>query len=187
VRVDDQVPAMSDGPEDRGVQRTGRTMMVLAWVAGLGLLTVLFQDLLESQFNPNRQPQVQLAQDGSKEVVLQRNAQGHYVADGRINGLPVTFLLDTGATDVAIPESLANRLGLQRLGGGVSQTANGAVAVWQTRLDEVRLGDIAMTDVSAAIVPTMDSSTPVLLGMSFLKRLDFVQRDGELVLREIAR
>lgn len=165
------------------VQRTGRLMMILAWVGGLALLTLLFEDVLESRFNPNATPQVQMAADGVSEVVLERNPQGHYVAGGAINGTPAIFLLDTGATDVAIPEALAKRLGLERSGGGISQTANGPVAVWHTRLDEVRLGALRMRDVRAVILPSMQASDPVLLGMSFLKRVDFSQSDGRLLLR----
>jgi aspartyl protease family protein len=177
------MPKDSEQPD---VQRTGRVMMILAWVGGMVLLTLLFQDVLESQFNPNMQPQVQLAADGAREVVLERNAQGHYVATGAINGRPATFLLDTGATDVAIPEALASRLGLERHGGGISQTANGPVAVWHTRLDEVRLGAISLRDVRAVILPSMQAKDPVLLGMSFLKRVEFSQRDGQLSLRPSA-
>ena len=157
-------------------------MLIFARVAGLALLTVLFQDLLEERFNPNAKPLVQVGHDGQVEVVLERNAQGHYVAGGQINGLPVTFLVDTGATDVAIPEALADRLRLDRVGGGISQTANGPVAVWQTVLGRVRLGDIELRDVRASIVPSMAARDPVLLGMSFLRRLEFAQRDGQLVL-----
>lgn len=174
---------MSEQPTQDDVRRTGRGMLILAWAAGLALLTVLFQDVLESHFNPNTRPLVQLAQDGRQEVVLERNARGHYVANGLINGSAVTFLLDTGATDVAIPEALADRLGLVRSGGGISQTANGPVAVWQTRLDRVRLGAIELNDVRASIVPSMAAHDPVLLGMSFLRQLEFVQRDGQLTLR----
>lgn len=159
-------------------------MLILAWIGGLALLTLLFQDALESRFNPNQQPMVQLAEDGRREVVLERNAQGHYVAGGLINASPVTFLVDTGATDVAVPEGLAGRLGLPRLSGGISQTANGPVAVWQTVLDEVRLGSIELRDVRASIVPSMAAGSPVLLGMSFLKQLELVQRDGQLTLRQ---
>lgn len=157
-------------------------MMVLAWVAGLALLTGIFQDQLESRFNPNASPEVQVDRHGIQQVVLERNAKGHYVAGGFINGVPVTFLLDTGATDVAIPEALADRLRLDRLAGGISQTANGPVAVWRTRLDEVRLGSLGLRDVSASILPSMAAGDPVLLGMSFLKQVDFSQSDGQLVL-----
>ena len=168
---------------ENDVARSGRVMLIFAWVAGIGLLTLLFQDQLESRFNPNTKPLVQIGRDGSKEVVLERNAQGHYVADGMINDTPVTFLIDTGATDVAIPEALAERLRLGRQRGGISQTANGPVAVWQTALRQVRLGSIELNDVRAAIVPSMGARDPVLLGMSFLRQLEFSQRDGQLTLR----
>ncbi len=158
-------------------------MLVMAWVGGLALLTLLFQDLLEEQLNPNTNPAIVEAADGRSQVVLDRNSQGHYVASGRINGMSVTFLLDTGATDVAIPEDLAKRLRLERMGGGISQTANGPVAVWQTVLDDVTLGAISLNDVRAAILPSMNGTDKVLLGMSFLKQLEFSQRDGQLTLQ----
>ena len=158
-------------------------MLIFAWVGGLALLTLLFQDMLDTRFNPNAKPMVREAADGRHEVVLDRNVKGHYVADGRINGTAVTFLLDTGATDVAVPEALADRLGLERITGGVSQTANGPVAVWQTVLGEVQLGAIVLRDVRASIVPSMGARDPVLLGMSFLRQLEFTQRDGQLTLR----
>jgi len=174
---------MSGQSENNDTRRTGRFMLILAWVGGLAMLTLLFQDALESRFNPNAKPLAQLAQDGRHEVVLERNARGHYVAGGSINGRPVTFLLDTGATDVAVPEDLADRLGLERSGGGITQTANGVVAVWRTTLDRVRLGSIELSAVSASIVPTMAAGDPVLLGMSFLRQVEFVQSDGQLTLR----
>lgn len=171
-------------PDSDNTQRTGRYMLILAWVGGMALLTLLFQDVLETRINPNTNPVIQQAVDGRQQVVLDRNAQGHYVATGRINGLPVTFLLDTGATDVAIPEDLAERLRLERLSGGVSQTANGPVAVWQTMLDSVTLGSLSLTEVRASILPSMRGSNKVLLGMSFLKQVEFSQRGGQLVLQQ---
>ena len=173
----------NDGSDNTGTERTGRFMMLMAWAAGLALLTLLFNDHLVSRFNPNKVPESGLGQDGAVEVALQRNASGHYVASGTINRLPVTFLLDTGATDVALPESLAVRLGLERGPGGISQTANGPVAVWSTVLDEVSLGSIRLNDVRASIVPSLEAGAPVLLGMSFLKRVDFAQQEGQLILR----
>ena len=159
-------------------------MLILAWLGGLFLLTLLFQDFLETRQNPNAKPLVRIDEEGRREVVLERNGQGHYVASGQINGYPVVFLLDTGATDVALPETLANRLRLERRRGGISQTANGPVAVWQTQLDEVVLGSIRLNRVRASIVPSMPEDGPVLLGMSFLKQLEFAQKDRQLVLRQ---
>lgn len=174
---------MQEKPKHDSNHRTGRHMMIAAWLGGLVLLTLFFQDILETRFNPNTDPKVQQGVDGRHEVVLDRNARGHYVADGRINGVAVTFLLDTGATDVAIPEALADRLGLERIGGAISQTANGPVAVWQTVLDEVQLGAIRLQDVRASILPSMGARDPVLLGMSFLRQLEFSQQAGQLTLR----
>jgi aspartyl protease family protein len=159
-------------------------MIVAAWVIFLLLLTVYFSDVLEQRNNPNSSPGGRVSAQGVKEVVLKRNAQGHYVSSGMINGYSVVFLLDTGATDVAISEALANKLGLQKRGGALSNTANGVVAVWQTVLDRVALGVIEMRDVRATILPGLKPDNHVLLGMSFLKKLEMIQRDGELTLRQ---
>jgi aspartyl protease family protein len=87
-------------------RRAGRVMLVLAWGVGLYLATRFFAAWEEDRLNPNRQP-LSLVQGEQIEVQLTGNAQGHFVASGRINGESVTFLLDTGATDVAIPAELA--------------------------------------------------------------------------------
>lgn len=174
---------MSQNPQQDNIRGTARGMVILAWVSALLFMTWLFQQVLEDRYNPNRQL-LASTEGGVREVSLQRNYQGHYVADGSIDGRDVTFLLDTGATDVAISESLADALKLPRIGHAYSQTANGTVPVWITRLDRVRLGPIEMRDVRASVVPSMDESQPVLLGMSFLRHLELVQRDGQLTLRQ---
>ena len=115
-------------------------------------------------------------------MVLKRNRAGHYVASGRINGEPVVFLVDTGATDVALPLSLAHRLGLTLGAERVSKTANGNVRTWSTRLDSVGLGGLTARGVSAAVMPNMPGEE-VLLGMSFLKRFELLQRGKTLTLR----
>jgi aspartyl protease family protein len=163
--------------------RLARGMVLLAWAVALLFGAWLFQQELDRRDNPNRDLSTEPGIGGAREVVLLRNAQGHYVADGFIDGHPVTFLLDTGATMVAIPEALARRWGLRLRPGGYSQTANGMVPVWRTRLASVRLGAIELHDVSAVVMPSMAAGGHVLLGMSFLKRVELVQRDGRLLLR----
>jgi aspartyl protease family protein len=95
----------------------------------------------------------------------------------------VRFLLDTGATDVNIPAAIASRIGLSRGQAQRAMTANGTITVYRTQLDEVRLGNIALPDVRASINPHMPGDT-VLLGMSFMRDLEMIQRDNTLTLRQ---
>ncbi|MCE4068782.1 MULTISPECIES: TIGR02281 family clan AA aspartic protease [Pseudomonas] len=163
-------------------KRVGKVMMFLAWGAGILLATHYFGAWETRQHNPNPQPQSTRA-NGAVEVRLVGNRAGHYVADGRINGEAVTFMLDTGATQVALPQRLADRLGLPRGLPITLDTANGRSQGWRTRLPSLQLGDIRLTDVPALIAPGMEGDE-VLLGMSALRQLDFTQQDGTLVLRQ---
>jgi aspartyl protease family protein len=157
-------------------------MVLLTWLGLLVLLTLLFSRWLDEQRNPNRDLSVDRQNGGSGEVVLKRNRLGHYVAPGLINDVPVVFLIDTGATHVAVSEALANRIGLKKEARTTSMTANGVVESWLTRLSEVRLGVLSLRNVRATIIPTM-SEKEVLLGMSFLKHLELVQRGEQMILR----
>ncbi len=166
--------------EGKGTKRLGAGMITAAWVMVLGLLTLLFGDLLENQRNPNRH--ISNASQGTQEVVLQRNRFGHYVATAQINGHDIEVLLDTGASDVAIPDHVAKKLRLERGAASIYNTANGPVRAFQTVLDTVQLGDIVLTDVRASINPGFRADH-VLLGMSFLKHVELTQRGDTLILR----
>lgn len=171
------------GAGNASTRRFGRGMIIAAWLTVLALLTFIFHSYLDRRENPNRNPESRIGEAGVKEVILKRNPSGHYVAGGEINGSRVTFLLDTGATDVAISESLANKLRLRRGAARISRTANGNVRSWNTILDNVKLGSIHLNGVRASILPTMNAGE-VLLGMSFLKQLELVQRGNLLTLRQ---
>ena len=90
-------------------KRAGRVLLILAWCAGLFLATRFFGEWEARRENPNSAVTSQQGA-GYIEVKLVSNGQGHFVASGQINGQPATFMLDTGATDVAIPVALAERL-----------------------------------------------------------------------------
>lgn len=160
----------------------GRGMLIAGWVLLLALLTLLFNDWFEEQRNPNQDVMSRITVDSSREVVLKRNRQGHYLATGRINGEEVEFLLDTGASDVSIPATVAARTGLKRGHPVNYQTANGTITAYQTRIPLLELGDIALHDVRASINPHMKDDT-ILLGMTFLKHLEFTQKGNTLILR----
>lgn len=159
----------------------GKTMMVIAWLLGMLIAVKFFASWEESKANPNKTPQTNY-KDGYTEVVLNSGSGGHYLANGYINNQSVAFLLDTGATDIAISESLANQLNLKKLSTTTYSTANGMTQGWRTQLDSVQLGGIEIKNVRAGIVPNMDDE--VLLGMSFLRQLEFTQRNNQLILRQ---
>jgi len=162
--------------------RIGRVMLFATWVAALAILALFFQRLISDQENPNRDVDIALDAHGRAAVALQRNRAGHYVANGKINGEPVVFLVDTGATDVALSLDLARRLDLPLRAGGMSKTANGHVRTWSTRLDSVNLGGLTARRVRASVLPNMPGNE-VLLGMSYLKRFELIQRGNTLTLR----
>ncbi len=173
---------MPQDPQPTPTPKLGKGMLYVAWLLALGLLTWGFSGWLEKTRNPNQHP-VSATSDGAQEVRLLRNRYGHYNASGRINNQAVEFMLDTGATAVAVPGRLAARLGLTRGPAVDIQTANGSATAYATRLDSLQLGEIEMHDVKAFISPSMDGDE-VLLGMSVLKHLDFNQQGDTLTLRQ---
>jgi aspartyl protease family protein len=163
--------------------KMGKGMLIMAWIIGLGLLTLMFDDQLAKQFNPNAEPQSSSYQ-GVEEVRLKQNRSGHYVSGGAINGQPVVFLLDTGATNVSIPMHLAEQLNLQKGRASWVQTANGRVQVAQTRISRLSIGDIQLDNVAANLNPGFEGDE-ILLGMSALKQLEFTQKGEWLILRNL--
>jgi aspartyl protease family protein len=159
-------------------RRGGMLMLAIGWLLVVGIVWWAIDGWTEREANPNRV----LAPGPAGEVVLKRNRAGHFVADGEINGRAVTFLLDTGATQIAIPAPLARELGLT-LGPPVTlQTAAGAATGYPTRLASVRLAGIEMRDMAAVVAEGMDAGL-VLLGMNFLKRLELTQRGEQLTVK----
>ncbi|MCF2948682.1 TIGR02281 family clan AA aspartic protease [Paraglaciecola aquimarina] len=163
--------------------KLGKGMIIIAWVIGLGLLTLLFDEQLAKQLNPNAEP-ISSSQFGVAEVKLKQNRAGHYVSGGAINDQPVVFMLDTGATQVSIPMHLAEQLSLQKGNSSWVQTANGRVQVFQTRIQRLTIGEIQLTDIAAHLNPAMHDGQ-ILLGMSALKQLEFTQRGEWLTLRNL--
>ncbi|MBI4291784.1 MAG: TIGR02281 family clan AA aspartic protease [Betaproteobacteria bacterium] len=115
----------------------------------------------------------------SATVVLKADSRGHFITEGQVNGLPIRFIVDTGATVIAIPLSDARRLALDYRRGQpvIMSTANGQANGYRIRLDTVRIGDITVNNVDAVVLES--SAIPAaLLGMSFLNRMQ-MRRDGE--------
>ena len=158
-------------------------MIIAMWLVLFAILAYLFNGMLEERHNPNQQIKTISHTDGIRELKLLRNHYGHYVASGSINNHEVTFMLDTGASDVAIPEAIANDIGLRKGHPLTYQTANGKITVYATLLDEIALGDIRLHQVRATINPNVQGEE-ILLGMSFLKHIEFTQRGNTLTLKQ---
>lgn len=118
-------------------------------------------------------------------VRLLPGAGGHYFADGQINGNPVQFVVDTGATDVAMNKHVARRLGIAYLidgDQGVVQTASGMATAYAVMLDEVKVQALTLKRVRGTVIDG-DYPTHALLGQSFLNRLDIHRAGTVLELR----
>lgn len=114
---------------------------------------------------------------GGDRIALTADARGHFLTQGSINNRPVQFMVDTGATTVAIGQAEADRLGLNYRGGRriLLNTANGTAPGWLLKLGTVRVGDVTAYDVDAVVTPA--AIPMVLLGNSFLNRFS-MRRDG---------
>lgn len=116
-------------------------------------------------------------------ATLYADSRGHFLSDGTINGATVRFLVDTGASGVAMGRSDAIRAGINYLSGqeSWSSTANGPAKAWRVQLNEVRLGAITLRNVEGMI---MQQDMPfVLLGMSFLNRMEMRREGPSMVLK----
>jgi len=162
--------------------RAGTTMTVVAWIIFLAFLFTTFDYFIAQRSNPN-QNIVTLTEGQQKQVRLQRNAFGHYITSGSINGNKVVFLLDTGASDVAIPESIAIELGLKKGRPIAVKTANGNTMAYRTKLDSVAIGDIALHNLNATVLLNMPGNE-ILLGMNFLKHFEITQKGKFLTIKQ---
>ena len=154
-------------------------MIMGAWLLLLGLLTLMFNNWIEREANPNRVLSISENASGGKSISLRRNRAGHYLVPGRLNGVQVTFIVDTGATRVAVPLEVAEEAGLVKGVRGQSVTASGVADTWLTQVNRLSVGPFEMASVPAVIIPDMPGDE-VLLGMSFLKYLRLEQEGGSL-------
>lgn len=147
----------------------------IIWLALAGLIYYLVDNIQ----NPNKINR--LGSDNT--VVLKRGLDGHYRAEALINGEKVDVLIDTGATGVAISQRIANKLKLESINAVRTNTANGDSIGYMVRLNEVKVGGVEAHNVAAMIAPGLDGD--VLLGMSFLGRMDVRLYKGEMTIKQV--
>lgn len=175
----------------RIAQRRAAAMNVTVWVGVIAVLAIAYDN--RDSLHQGALKTLSALQPGmpvalsDEETVLTRSSTGHFTAVADINGQRVTMLVDTGATDLALPYEDAERIGLEMSGLVFDRpvmTANGDAMVAQVHLSEVRIGSIEVHDVRASVAER-DKLGGALLGMSFLSRLsEFSFRGDKLVLKQ---
>ena len=174
---------MSESSQNNPTSSIAGKMFFAMWLMLFVLLSYLFNIILDNQNNPNKNPTSSTLDSGTHEVVLTQNRYGHYLTNGTINNHKVTFMLDTGATDVSVPAFIAKNIGLEKGQPLKYRTANGLATVYATQLDSISIKSIKLNNIRATINPNTDDPV-ILLGMSFLKHLELVQHDNTLTLRQ---
>jgi aspartyl protease family protein len=130
--------------------------------------------------NPNKAWRLS---ENANSVTLKRGLDGHYRAEALINNQKVNVLVDTGATGVAISQKVANKLDLKSIDAIRTSTANGDALGYMVRLESVKVGGVEARNVSATIAPGLDGD--VLLGMSYLGRMDVRLFKNEMTIKQV--
>src|SRR6202163_3121987 len=172
-----------------------RNIMILAaFMVGLHTIMAQMADKMTptpAQANTlsvrNPAPVETSAQAGIRSISIARDSRGHFQTEGRIDGQRIDFMVDTGASVIALNEKSAARFGLRPARGDYNatvSTANGTIKAARTRLTMVEIGGLIVRDVDAMVLP--DEALSVnLLGLSFLSKLKrFEYANGRLVLEQ---
>lgn len=123
--------------------------------------------------------------DTGEDVLIYRDSTGMFETVGAINGLPVRFLVDTGASSVAMNSAQARRLGIDYLVVGdptYVSTASDVVQAYRVKLDIVKVGSIQLRNVGGVVIEGAQPAE-VLLGMTYLSRLEMINQGDRLILR----
>jgi aspartyl protease family protein len=145
--------------------------IVLLWLLVAGGIYWGFNVLIAYQYNPNTVTSLSAGQ--GRQLILKRSKDGHFRLNGQVNGVPVVLLIDTGAT--------AMTLGALKVGAAfISQTANGVVEGYQSRLALFSFGPFDFKNVTVGVVPQLGDE--ILLGMNILKHFDITLKGDEMIL-----
>jgi len=170
-----------------------RNLLIFAAVlVGLGTYMAQVADKMSpasasASAAPKRVPAETVAQATGRSLNIPRDARGHFQTDGRIEGQRVNFMIDTGASLVALNEKSAARFGLRPSRSDYNatvSTANGTIKAARTRLAMIELGGLVVRDVDALVLPD-EALSENLLGLSFLSKLKrFEYANGKMVLEQ---
>jgi aspartyl protease family protein len=166
-------------------------VIIAAIMIGLGTFMAEMADKMSSAAATTAPPRMAAAvtaeQAGNRSLSIPRDARGHFQTEGRIDGQRIGFMVDTGASVVALNESSAARFGLRPSRGEYNATvatANGTIKAARARLAMLDVGGLVVRDVDAMVLPD-EALSENLLGLSFLSRLKrFAYANGQMVLEQ---
>jgi aspartyl protease family protein len=168
-------------------------MITAAILAGLGVfMAQMAEKIMPAAASPGVTRQtaasaVPVENAGLRSLNIPRDARGHFLTEGRIDGQRIGFMVDTGASLVALNESSAARFGLRPTPGEYNlkvSTANGTIKAARTHLNVIEVGDLIVHDVDAMVLPD-EALSENLLGLSFLSKLHrFEYANGKMVLEQ---
>ncbi|GMO12351.1 TIGR02281 family clan AA aspartic protease [Bradyrhizobium sp. TM233] len=164
-------------------------MIIAAVMIGLGTFMAQMADKMSSA-SASSVPRTAVAANapaGGRSLAISRDGRGHFQTEGRIDGQRIGFMLDTGASVVALNETSAARFGLRPSRSDYNatvSTANGTIKAARTRIAMLEVGGLVVRDVDAMVLPD-EALSENLLGLSFLSRLKrFEYSNGQMVLEQ---
>lgn len=145
-------------------QRLGGLMVIIGWILAIALLTFLLQ-----AWHFDREAPKLLVTDGGGEITIQRDYDGHFRLDGHINDVEVTFMVDTGATRIAVPAFIAAEAHMVQKAAITIHTANGPTQGYLSQIENLEFENVVLKNIPAIISPSMHQPE-VLLGMNVLSK-----------------
>lgn len=166
---------MDNNNTESTARRLGAIFLIIGWVIAIVLVALLIN---EAMFKSK--PHDISETEAGKQIIIYRDYDSHFRVKGAINGVPVTFLIDTGATSIAVSADIAAKAGLKSKARLITETANGEAVGYLTTIDKLLIADITIEDTSGVIVPALGAEA--LLGMNILKRFIIKQTADTLTL-----
>jgi aspartyl protease family protein len=154
----------------------GGIFLIIGWLIALSLVGLLLHQVLYG----TKAPTINDTYSGTS-ITLYRDYDSHFRIKGSINGIPVTFLIDTGSTSIAVSEAIAQKAGLQKTAQISADTANGAATGYMTKIKDLAISPIELHNLSAIIIPNMGANE-ALLGMSVLSKFNIQQTEETLII-----
>jgi aspartyl protease family protein len=169
-------------PQANNKSSIGIGMIGVAWLLIMAAGALWYHEWAEQQYNPNQN--ISGNRDGHSTIIkLTANKQHQYVAKGKIGDIAGVFIVDTGATEVVVPQQLARSANLPQGAPTKAMTANGLITVYSTIIPVMNIGPLVIHNVKASINPAMQGPG-ILLGMSALKDMEILHSNGVLTITQ---